>query len=371
MNLPNLVERKERPLEKEIIEVEGPVEIGSLLCGDRRMRGLTLGTGSSIRLSRHLEYNEFQCPPRDLGWLVAPVRPWPEETASLSLAIELVDPTRGSMRLGGVEIKRDADTWAPVYLDWPVEVREMTDSRVVIRMEPSTHSGSVFLGVCEHTNLRKPILKLAKGNGIEIGPGNAPQILPGPDVNVRYLERSPIEEWSGLYNKTGARAIPDNVQKLWEHYLVGEGQKLDKFEAGELDFIFSSHVFEHFPNPLGTLEIWHKKLAPDGKVIGVVPDANNCFDLLQPLSRTEEWMSEWRQKEWDLSDGKCEKWCRYTQPFANPDKVKKSRFSIHAHYYTPLSFSTLLQIAVDQIGFRHFHIRHTRNHKDFVFLLQK
>ena len=226
-----------------------------------------------------------------------------------------------------------------------------------------------FLESSEYVDLRKPLIELAKGSGVEIGPGNAPQIFPSSDVSVRYIERTPIKEWNDLYGSCD-RKTSGAVRELGNFYYESDGQQLDLIDEGELDFIFSSHVIEHFCNPLGTFEIWKRKLKGGGRVIGIVPDANNCFDLLQPLSEPSDWINEWVNQSWKLTQDKYEKWVRYTQPYADLEKLCNSPFSIHAHFYTPRSFAVLLQMTVDRLGFRGFHIRSTSNAKDFAFVLE-
>ena len=92
MNLANLVQRMQRPLEKELIKLEGKVARGSHRCDGYRMRGLGLGAGAKINLLRFLEYNEFQCLPRDLNWAVAGVfSTWLPSRESLRLSVWVVE----------------------------------------------------------------------------------------------------------------------------------------------------------------------------------------------------------------------------------------------------------------------------------------
>lgn len=46
-----------------------------------------------------------------------------------------------------------------------------------------------------------------------------------------------------------------------------------------LDYLCSSHVLEHLPNPLVALHEWHRVLRPGGSLYLVVPDKRYTFDL--------------------------------------------------------------------------------------------
>ena len=51
-----------------------------------------------------------------------------------------------------------------------------------------------------------------------------------------------------------------------------------------LDYVCSSHVLEHLPDPLGALHEWHRVLQPGGLLYLVVPDKRLMFDAPRPLT---------------------------------------------------------------------------------------
>jgi len=154
-------------------------------------------------------------------------------------------------------------------------------------------------------------------------------------------------------------------------YIIGDAHHIAACADSSLDFIFSSHVFEHLMNPLGVLENWSRKLSTTGVVIGVVPDLRYCFDLRQPASTPNDWQDEYAAREWTLSRAKFEKWCRYTAPNATPDSLIERKYSIHAHYYTPTTMRTLLDMAIERGMFRKLFINTCPNNKDFAFVVWK
>lgn len=53
-----------------------------------------------------------------------------------------------------------------------------------------------------------------------------------------------------------------------------------------LDYLVSSHVLEHLPDPLSALHEWHRILKPGGLLYLVVPDKRFTFDAPRPVTTT-------------------------------------------------------------------------------------
>ena len=69
---------------------------------------------------------------------------------------------------------------------------------------------------------------------------------------------------------------------------VDEGDKLSTFDDNSLGFILSSHVFEHFPNPLGALIRWREVLRDGGIIYMVVPKRDTLeSDAAKPITTIE------------------------------------------------------------------------------------
>ncbi len=375
MNPIELIKRKDRPLENSLIEMSGDISVCNHDCDGFRMRGIRVQAGSKLRLRNFLTYGEFAHGlPRDLGWAATVERRRFWKPRGLVFRCSVVFPDSHQVEVARETLKEQTSRWRPIHFDWPLSLKEFPNSDLLVEVLPQDRgdgTNALVIGITEYFDLRGPLFGYTRGRGIEIGPGISPQVLPAENVEVRYLERSPIEDWELLYNKSGKYTITDAQRKLFPRYIIGDAQRLDIIKDESLDFIFSSHVFEHFTNPLGTLQTWHRKIRPGGNVVGVVPEAHNCFDILQPLSKEEQWLDECSREIWDYQDRHYEKWCRFTQPWADPEHLKKSGFAIHAHYYNPRTFGRLLELAIEQLGYRNFHVRSARNHKDFGFVLQK
>ena len=219
-------------------------------------------------------------------------------------------------------------------------------------------------------NMREHLLPLARGTGVEVGPGLRPQVLPKPGVDVSYIEQEDPREWLNLYNKTGERpTLPP--EDLLKRYVRASAVALGGIADRSLDFIFSNHVFEHLPNPLGVLTNWLTALRPGGLVLGVVPDPRYTFDCRQPVMTTDEALAEEVIGGHDVNLAKYERWCRYTEPRHRPDSLIKRGYSIHVNFFTPETFRSTMAVLEARGVIDRVFVFTARNHKDFAFALRK
>ncbi len=78
----------------------------------------------------------------------------------------------------------------------------------------------------------------------------------------------------------------DTVFKKAELEMCGEALPVDIVAPGDdlpledssVDFVISSHVMEHFPDPIKALKEWHRVVRPGGFIFVVAPNKNRIFD---------------------------------------------------------------------------------------------
>ena len=124
---------------------------------------------------------------------------------------------------------------------------------------------------------------------LEIGALAVP--LVGPDeATVDYVDHLDTE---GLRREYWGHPGVD-VDKLVEVTHVWNGGTFADAigDAGPFDAIVSSHVFEHFPNPVQWLLDAYHLLAPGGQIYMVVPDKRFTFDIHRAKTRAGDWI-EW------------------------------------------------------------------------------
>jgi SAM-dependent methyltransferase len=111
--------------------------------------------------------------------------------------------------------------------------------------------------------------------GIEIGASSH---------NRFYLDAINVDRFGG----------EDTVYKREERRLVLHAVKVDvvapgddlPFEENSYDFVFSSHVIEHFPDPIKALYEWVR--VARRYVVVIAPHRNRTFDIEHPLTPVAE-----------------------------------------------------------------------------------
>lgn len=112
-------------------------------------------------------------------------------------------------------------------------------------------------------------------SGIEIGASSH---------NRYWLDAINVDRWSGM----------DTIYKKEERRLALRPAKVDvvapgddlPFDDDSYDFVFSSHVIEHFPDPIRALLEWHR--VARRYVVVVAPHKERTFDADRPLTTVDE-----------------------------------------------------------------------------------
>jgi SAM-dependent methyltransferase len=329
---------------------EGPVTLAKHDVAGATWRGLDLRAGGAFTIPNVRRFASFRAFPETCGWMAR---------MPMMLSLKLTFSRHGS----GEEVasRTFKGGFQRVTLPWPTGEFAPLDLRAQV---VGNGRGSVF--IANHRALsREWLIDLARGTGVEIGPGPQPQILPGENVAVSYIEQMPPQEWNEIYNKSGKFPVRP---ELWGNYIVGEASELPVPDRS-LDFIFGSHVFEHLANPIGHLERWKQKLAPRGKIICVVPDFAGTKDAVQERSTLHEWLGEFENALWLPTEHHYVRHLRVPADHRHVRSAMERNESIHVHYYDNINCQTLLQFAVDRLGYAGYVIEHTPNHKDFHFVL--
>ena len=338
MNLIDLITRKDPR-----VEVRGTATLSTFKWLGDTWGAVDIGDKGSqqLKIKRFHETHAFKTRDRDLGWY-ASAQNHAEVRVSLVSAekklFETVVPLDESPR--------------PLQLHWPKGIGFSEAFDLVLDFSDSAR-------LCVHRRLNRSFLyELAKGRGLEIGPGPRPQIVNSAGTSVLYLEELTQEQWTAqdAKGKYGAN------QADWSQYVIGPASSIPVDDAS-LDFIFSSHVFEHLANPLGHLVHWRSKLKAGGVVLAVVPDLLGCKDYAARASTLDELVGELKQGIWTPQAHHYQRFAEYRRVRVRTDR------SIHVHFYTSSNMPSVLEHATVHLGYRGYDFVHERNHKDFHFVL--
>jgi SAM-dependent methyltransferase len=124
---------------------------------------------------------------------------------------------------------------------------------------------------------------------------------PSPFVSRHLDGMIGVEIGASAHNDYGLRAINvdrfpelDSKYKREELNLCGTARAVDLVAAGDdlpfrdetVDFVFASHVIEHFPDPIAALDEWCR--VAKHRVVLVVPHRDRTLDAHRDLTSTEE-----------------------------------------------------------------------------------
>lgn len=348
MNLTDLVHRKDRTLVQgkqlspAFVDWEGS-HWHSLIVAPLAENQIVLRSIDSIY--------SLSARPHEIGWYARCKHPGAFVHVSLWNESEV-----SKVRLQLHEVPR------PIVLPWPLDGRLVgpkTTLRLHFVLEPNT---TADLLIARRLN-RKNLIAMARGRGVEIGPGPNPQILPGPTTDVTYVEEATQEKWLG-YDASGKYGASSAD---FSRYHIGPANSLPSQDES-LDFIFSSHVFEHLANPIGHLLHWKQKLRDKGVILGVVPDLTSTKDMRGVPSTMDELLDESTRGIWEPTLAHYERY-GMLRGRQDADALMRSKTSIHVHFYTAQSMAQLLRECVRKFRFSAYALDYSPNHKDFHFCL--
>ncbi len=324
----------------------------------QKWRGLAIEPGArpQLRVVDAADIFPFRDRPESVGWKARASG----ETAKLRVGLANGDdiawgPTLG-LRNGG----------ADVLIPWAEALRDGKRRRDLVVFVPPSSAGAVFLGAHKLLS-REALIAQCVGEGVELGPGPKPQVLPSDTVSVRYVEQLPPDQWETMY---GAHYKSVFNPALAPHYIVGEAHDIPVADES-LDFIFLSHVFEHLANPLRHLELWANKLKPGGRAVAVVPDLAGSKDYFSEPSSLADLVAEYDAASMRATPAQFEHYAKIRGNPGGGPALQARGFSVHVHFYSNANTAALLREAQRRFGYRDFTIVHTPNHKDFYFTLVK
>lgn len=172
-----------------------------------------------------------------------------------------------------------------------------------------------------------------KGDGIEIGPLHRPLPLP-KDVNVQYVDRLNLHGLRTHYKELGDANIiePD---------IIDDGERLEHFADESLDFIVANHFLEHCEDPVGTLEVFYRRLRPGGVLFMATPDKRRTFDSNRPVTPLKHLIKD-HEAGPEVSRRKhYEEWVSVIHGVTDKQELKETvdrlmeeNLSIHFHVWT-------------------------------------
>ena len=137
---------------------------------------------------------------------------------------------------------------------------------------------------------------------------NTRQIFPFSAQAHKYCVGKGLEIGGSAHNPFGLNTrnvdfcdSMDTIYKLEEVRLCGKAMPVDIVAFGDTiplpdesqDFVVSSHVLEHFPNPIKALKEWYRLVKPGGIIFMIVPHKERTFDKVQPRTTLQHLVQDY------------------------------------------------------------------------------
>jgi SAM-dependent methyltransferase len=181
---------------------------------------------------------------------------------------------------------------------------------------------------------------LARGEGVEFGPGNRP--LPVRlDAQVTFIDK---------FHPAQPNCTRDDDFEFMPIDIVDQIESMSTVPDESQDFIIASHVIEHTPNPIGAMINANRTLRPSGKLILIVPDKERTFDRVRSATDISHLLDDHRQQDHgrDLE--------HYVEHYREVVKASdwpgaaitawQAGEDIHYHCFTQKSFAAFIQVCL-------------------------
>jgi SAM-dependent methyltransferase len=148
---------------------------------------------------------------------------------------------------------------------------------------PGEGGGSKPVEVCPKVRpSRLATSYLEKLHGVEIGASTQNSFYLSRSMNVDFADEI-AEYWQ---HKACPRAVVN---------IVALGDDLP-FKDGTLDYVLSSHVIEHFYDPVKALKEWHRVIKPGGYIFVIAPHKDRTFDTVRDVTPLKELVERFNRR---------------------------------------------------------------------------
>ena len=138
---------------------------------------------------------------------------------------------------------------------------------------------------------------------------------------------------------------------------VCNGSNLLPINPCTYDVVLSSHVIEHFTNPLKALQEWKRVIRNDGYILIVAPHRDVTFDHRRPLTKFEHIVEDFEAGVDENDSTHLEEWIHGTDQAMYPGRTTQNEFlklsmefyenrSVHHHVFN----TELVLKMIDYIG---------------------
>ena len=135
-----------------------------------------------------------------------------------------------------------------------------------------------------------------KGSGIEVGAMSSPYPEFSSDTQVKYADMFSSTELRNIISSLNVDGMYD--KKIVDTDILLKAPTYSLFDclANKVDFIYSSNVFEHYPNPIFSLVDQLNCVVTGGIVYLVIPNKNFTYDRLRKTTDINALINKYENK---------------------------------------------------------------------------
>lgn len=189
-------------------------------------------------------------------------------------------------------------------------------------------------------NLRLILSAQLRGQGIEIGAGARPMLVP---IHCKIIY---VDAFEPLDPRQRSFPLEKNSNYFMPNDIKGCFEDLSNIHDETQDFAIASHVIEHSSNPLKGLTEIMRILKPGGVAILIVPDMRYTFDNGRELTTLEHLLEDYAfpSRNRDLSHYQEFRMITLQDPewLANASRDCDEGVDLHYHTFTSMSFREIL-----------------------------
>ncbi|WP_371168819.1 methyltransferase domain-containing protein [Aliiroseovarius sp. 2305UL8-7] len=136
--------------------------------------------------------------------------------------------------------------------------------------------------------------------GIEIAPFYRPIVRKSDGYNILVLDIFDTDELKKIAVERHNVAecdlhLIEDVDIVSNATDLGDAVAAQNLE-GQVDYILSSHNFEHLPDPIKFLQACSKALRPGGTISMAIPDHRMCFDHFRTPTKLSDWLAAFHNR---------------------------------------------------------------------------
>ena len=142
--------------------------------------------------------------------------------------------------------------------------------------------------------------KMLKGDGIEVGAMSSPAIFKSMKT-IKYADIKTVDKLQESIKEIKIKGLYEDKYVDVDYIIPENDSALFNVQSNSVDFVFSSHSFEHAPNPVDSFIDYYRVIKDNGVVYTIIPNKNNTYDRKRIDTPIKKLVKKWRDKNYSYT----------------------------------------------------------------------